>query len=233
MNLSSFKGRHRAFAVSLLVCLTAHEVSAQLFNFESTPATFPIPPQTDRPGALTSLSLTDTGLTLTISRQNSVPFDIVNNFSPNQLGKPAAFGARSLDPFFNTGPNTGFLVNFSLPITSFSMMFGDYPGDTDSITLQAFSGPDGTGTLVDTGFIPGYPPAFPIAGVIGVTGDSFMSVTWSGTSTFAGADNSLFYDNFQVVRSTTPPTGVPDAGNSGLMLAVVLAGLGIWNRRRN
>ena len=117
-----------------------------VFDFEDQPATYP--GSGPRPGALTSLSLTQAGLTITIDRLGDPGldrFDIVANVPPGQV-KPPSWGLRSLDPFFRNAPDAGpFVVDFSVAISSLTVDAGDYGDDADIVTLMAFSGLGGTG----------------------------------------------------------------------------------------
>ena len=85
----------------------------------------------DRGGDLTTLTLTQDGLTITIFRESNTPFDTVNNNVIEQSGK-AGFDDVSLDPFFDLS-GTAFIVEFSQPVLSVSVDMGDYSGfDEDS-----------------------------------------------------------------------------------------------------
>ena len=60
------------------------------FDFEDQAATAP-----PHNGALTSLPMTRSGVTLDITRPPAAPFDVLANFS----SMPSTWGSRSLDPF--------------------------------------------------------------------------------------------------------------------------------------
>jgi hypothetical protein len=196
------------------------------FNFEGQPATFTSPPQGVRPGALTSLTMTVSGLTVVITRPGS-RFDVVDNTAANQGGKPAAFGARSLDPFFDIN-NTPFVANFSQDVSGISIDMGDYGGsELDTITLEAFSGLDGTGTLLGsttTTCCGGEAFAF---ATLSVTVPGIRSIRFIGGS--AGFPNSVFYDN--LVATFAPAVATPEPATIALF-GTGLIGFAAKRRRR-
>jgi hypothetical protein len=196
----------RLFSVLVLGILVSSPRDAAAatinFDFEATAATyFGVGA---RPGALTTLALSASGLTMTLTRPGSA-FDIVEN-TGGQAGKPASFGLHSLDPFFAETSNTPFIANFSAPIFSASFDFGDYGGDTpDILTVRAFSGLNGTGSLIQT--LTGGPN--PVLSLVFI----------GGTSDFP---NSVFYDNITV--STTAASAVPEPASLTLV-GIGLAGI--------
>jgi hypothetical protein len=210
--------RHQSLALCFLFLsqLLSAAANAALFDFESETATFTGGART---GALTSLSLTDAGLTINISRPSS-GFDIVDNTVAGQTGKPPTWGARSLDPFFNSG-GASFLINFSQALSSFAVEFGDFGGDSvDNLVLQAFSGANGTGTLLASSSTPYSALTFPGFATASVTASGINSITMiGGTPSFV---HSVFYDN--IVAAVQPAVGVPEP-TSGLLIAVALAAL--------
>jgi hypothetical protein len=188
---------------------------AASYDFESQPTT--------SGGALSSLSLTDSGLTITITRGRGVHFDIRDL---SGLSGPPSFGSRTLDPFQpgDFAPGNQFIGDFSSALTSFSIQFGDYDADDDTFVLTAWSGAGGTGTIIDTMSI--FWPAgntFPDdVGTGTVSGAGIMSVTWTGLGAF---NNSLFYDN--LVASTA---AVPDGGTTAMLLGLSISSLLLFQR---
>lgn len=212
-------------ALGLVLPALAH---AQLFNFESLPATFDSETMPDHPGVFSGMAMASGGLTIMISRENTDRFDTVNNATNtngSQAGKPASWGEISLDPFFSPGAN-GFIANFSIALSAFSFEWGDYSfPDIDTLTLNAWSGLNGTGTLLDTITVP-QTDLFPNFETAGVSAFGIQSVTWNGTSDLPGADNSVFYDNFQATLVPEPSTFSTMLGAGLLTIAVIR-----WRRR--
>lgn len=195
-----------AFAL-LLFCSAAPRTFAVTFDLEDQVATSGF----SNPGAYTSLVLNNSGLTMTITRESGARFDVVDATVANW---PPSFQTRALDPFFDTSASA-FVANFSQTLSGFSLEFGDFDGDGDLLTLNAFSGLNGTGALLGTvsifwndDFGAGDPAA--VAALTGLSG--IQSVTFIGGS--SGFPNSLYYDNF---IATLDAQGMPEGGN-GLML---------------
>lgn len=183
-----------ASAVLLLFgsVLMAKQSVAQIatFNFESL--------DTTSGGALDSLTMTSGTVTMTITRGSGAHFDI---FDLSPYSGPPSWGARTLDPFQegNFNPGRQFIADFANPICVFQIEFGDYDGDDDTFVLNAWSGPGGTGTLLDT-----YSSFYSInktlpddvgRGTVSGGTASIKSVTWDSTGDYY---NSLYYDNIVV-----------------------------------
>lgn len=99
-------------------------------------------------GALTSLTMSSGDLSVTITRPGSPnQFDIYN---PNDIGNPSfpdTWGSRSLSPWFSND-DTAFVATFDRGVQSISIDMGDFGQDPDELLLQAFTGVDGTGTMI-------------------------------------------------------------------------------------
>jgi len=191
--------------------------AAIIFDFELQNAT-------SGNGALTSLTMTQDGLTVSLSRQYSKAFDIVDVSNKASDGFPVSWGHRTLSPFYYT-PLGAFVGNLSSAASSIQVEMGDFqPSDHDVLSLMGYSGPDGTGTLVAS------------TTVSQAAGDGFIYMTVTAAATamqsfvMIGGDsdypNSVYYDNIRV----EPAQSVPEAGTLAL-LGIALPGL--LTRRRN
>src|SRR5262245_41568658 len=90
-----------AVVVAAAGALAPAQAQPVTFDFESSTATYLVPPGGARPGALTNLSITQSGLTMTITREGAGRFDVLGN-PGNSFNRPASWGTNSLDPFFST-----------------------------------------------------------------------------------------------------------------------------------
>lgn len=178
------------------------------FDFEGQTATSP-----PANGALTALPITNSGLTITLTRESGSRFAIVNTTG---LGLPASWGMRALDPFSDTG-NTAFILNFSQPVTGARIDRGDFGQDTDTLLLQAFSGLNATGTQLasSSATLPGGGNAFSFL-TVSANGNPINSLRFIGGS--SDFPNSVSDDNWVV---NTAPMVVPAPP------AVVLAATGL------
>jgi len=101
---------------------------------------------------LPTITSTKSGLTLTVTRHDTANINIQDlNFSPTVPN----YGHRSISNFLGPGgttpANAALVLNFSAPISSASISFGDlggFPSDDDDspVVLTAFSGPNQTGS---------------------------------------------------------------------------------------
>ena len=203
-NWFSHAQSHRHHRRRLLQVVMAAEIceprvlpATVTFNFEGTNATA-------RRGALTHLSLSNSGLNLQITRPGSV-FDLIANVGVQT--KPTQFGARSLDPFANTSA-TPFVINFNKPVKAVMIDIGDYGQDAnDLIVLSAYSEANLGGRLVNTNRVtlPTLPGDAFNSRMLSVSGDSIRSLRiLGGTSAYP---QSVFIDNIKVTyeeRVLTP-----------------------------
>jgi hypothetical protein len=158
----------------------------------------------------TSFTSTKSGLTLTVTRHDNASMGMQdqNFFIPTLTD----FGHRTivnlLGPPTATSSDAALVLNFSAPISSASISFGDvgdpFPRDDDSpVVLTAFSGSNGTGS--NLGSVSGlYPDSlgFGIQGngairTLTVNAAGIQSLTISSGGLSPG---SLYYDNVVVVK---------------------------------
>jgi PEP-CTERM motif len=185
---------------------------------QAAPILFDFEGETPAP-VLPSVTLTSGGMTMTITREGGATFGIQQPF-----GFPPAFGTRVLSPFLGTPGSFAFLVDLSLPTYFFGLDFGDIADDDDFVTLQAFSGPNQTGTLLATKTFPYPGKAFPFFESISIAGPNpALSLRFFAD---APVPNTAYFDNFRL--STTP---IPEPA-SLLLLASGLAGVAFRRRRQ-
>lgn len=199
------------YLATCLVAANSLAAFAAVFNFESTPTGT----------GLTTLAVTDSGITATITRPGAT-FGIADI---SGAGGPVAFGSRTLEPFSGGIGATPFVVDFSALQSSVSVSMGDFsPSDVDTLVLKAYSGPGGTGTLLGTttvvlpntsGFdVATLTTAFP----------SIASVTIIGGS--VDFPNSVYYDNI-----TTSAGATPDASPTVGLLILAIIGMIMLRRK--
>ncbi|HEX8199283.1 MAG TPA: hypothetical protein VF590_02265 [Isosphaeraceae bacterium] len=214
---------------ALLLSLGAARAGAAVitYGFEDRPATSG---SLSHPGAASSFSVTVSDLTLTFTRPGST-FDIADTTTFGVGAFPASWGQRVLDPFSGDTSNTPFVVSFSAPATAtaFSVGFGDFAGDADTFTLQAYSGVNGTGTLLATATNMVYgTSSLPVVGSVSLTASGIRSIVMIGGS--AAFPNSVYYDNLSV--TTADVAAVPEPSTlAGASVAALLVLGRFWSRR--
>lgn len=182
---------------------------SHVFDFEGlTPTAFP------RLGALTSLTMVSSDVTATITRSGG-SFDLMLN--EGDQAKPPEFGRISLDTFADEYDDRPIVVNFSVPITSFSVSVGDYGEDPDDlIVIQAFQDIDGRGPMrgSDSAILPTIGELVFNSRRLSISSpEGFRSVVMiGGTVEFP---HSVFYDQIEI---TPLATGMPDLAITGAQL---------------
>lgn len=205
------------------------QADVAIFNFESPFPATAIPGTGIRTGAYTSLTFTLNGLTIDITRPGG-KFDLVQNTffdATRDQTKPSAWGNKSLDPFNQQTQATPFVVNFSLSVDSVSVMMGDYGDDpNDMLVLKAYSGLNGTGTLLATATdtLPNGGTAFDYR-TLSVSSSGIKSITMIGGTQYF--PNSVFYDNITVTFTGGGTTDEGQPGNIPEPSALTLAAIGL------
>ena len=186
----------RSGVCAVLVGVAAPSSHAQtvVFNFESTPA-----------GLTTPLVVSQAGLTLTVHRAASLPVEVVDH-GPGVLF--SSWGRRAVGPPAFATTADPFVLNLSAPAQALSLQAGDFGIDSDTMTLRAWSGPDGTGALLDTqSFVYGSGMSMPASvatlSVFALPGQGVGSVTFTSVDSFSG-DFSVLFDNVAVTPVPAP-----------------------------
>ena len=221
----------RTGLVFLVVGVLAGAASADsvLFDFESEP----VDGVTD--GNLTELNIFDSGsgLSVDISRSSGVGFDVINDTAVDSRNSyPPSFGDQALSPFFEFATEDFFVANFSSVVSAVSIDAGDFAEDPDTITLQAFTGLNGTGSIVETDIQSftgnltlsgnGDPANDPVT--LSVAGQDIRSITFVG---FGGSQfpNSVFFDNLTV------STAVPEPATGTFLMLLSVTSLLVRRKR--
>lgn len=200
----------RLFA-TCLVASASLTATAATFNFEGTVVG----------SGLTTLSQTDSGLTATFTRVGGLAFEI------RDIGSSVpSFGSRTLAAFNDTSAGA-FIVDFSTLISGISVSMGDFaPSDADTLTLTAFTGVGGTGSVLGTVTL----NLLELGGgfdflTLNVGAPLIQSITMNGGS--VAFPNSVFYDNLVA----TTATATRDAGSAAGLLLAALAATALLRRQ--
>ena len=227
---SHARTRAGACAAACAALLAGPAAGQVLFDFEDVPLTG------FNGGALTTLTLSTPELSVTLSRPGSPnQFDIYDLQDLENDTLPAHWGDRGISPW-SSNDGTAFVANFDRAVQAVSIDMGDVGGDNDTLLLQAYSGADATGTLIDTAtfILPSGddltdPFTFTHATLtVGTLAPEIRSIRFIGGTesyetpfgTFA-VPNSVYYDNLAVT--------VPEPGSLALL---GLGTLALLRRRR-
>ncbi len=198
----------------LLVCFaltissSTYVHSDSVFDFESEPMNIDA-----RAGSLDTLTMSVFGISMNLTRSSGNSFDVWND-SVSSLSLPFGWGSQALSPFANSRADDYFIVTFSRKLEFVSVEAGNFGGQADTFVLKAYSGENGTGTLLGT-------DSFLWDGTLNRGTASVASVSLSGIRSiaFRGGDNqfpnSLFVDNITVA--------IPEPTCGGVTLAALLA----------
>jgi len=184
-------------------------------------------------GALTSLTLTHPQLSMTITRPGAPSqFDIYDVNDIENATFPGDWGVRSISPWYSNA-GTAFVANFDRPVRSVSIDMGDFGGDPDDLFIEAYSGIDAAGMMVQsaTAMLPEGGSAFTEATLtVAAPTPEIWSVRFrGGTESFStpfgtfSIPNSVYYDNF-TIAVPEPTTGV-------MLLLAMIGGLSAVRRR--
>jgi len=201
----------RFLIAAVMSCLgwSSAQAAPVLFDFESTPF-----------GSYNPLVVSSGALTATIT--NSVGNVNVQNSGG---GAPGWGTHQVLTSNFAFPPGGYFQANFNQGLSSASIQFADFNQDSDTpVTLQAYSGLNGTGSLLDTdSAIWNASASFPNFGSLSVaSGTPIQSIRFTGGGPFP---NSLFWDNLQVNPN------VPEPMSMAIFGGLAVAGLVGYRRR--
>jgi hypothetical protein len=196
------------------------QAGAIVFGFEDQTATaLPFG------GAITSLSMTQSGLTVTITRPGDT-FDILNT---GVIGLPASYGTRTLSSFNSELAATPYIADFSLAASAVSLDFGDFGSDIDRLVLEAYSGLGASGALLASapGLLPGGGSTFTSA-TLSVAVEGIRSIRFIGGST--NFPHSVYNDNLKITVAQATVVPEPSTLVAGALFALI--GLGYSARRR-
>lgn len=183
------------------VCSGANAYS--LFNFEEF--AFSSSQSLGNTGGYTTLTETDAGISMTVTRSSGSAFDIADLDSFTSINFPLTWDSRALSPFFASSTNDWFVGNFSTTLRAVELEMTDFSADSDTVTMEVYSGLNGTGTLLAT-----------VSNFWGLqSGPSYAAVGWaSNTQTaqsirFRGGSTafpqSMFVDNVAVQAAVPEP----------------------------
>ncbi len=172
------------------------------------------------------LQLRNGGVIATITHPNIV-FAVNRRVDVPEFN--AAFGFQALSAFNGSGGALdpgAFVVDFNVPLSSASVVMGDFGEDMDDLRLEAYSEPGATGQLLARASLVllGDGDEFSFQ-TLTVQAPSFRSLLMIGGS--PAFPNSVFYDNISV---TTVPE--PNSLATFSLAVLCLAAYAAWQSRR-
>jgi hypothetical protein len=193
---------HREISSGLLFLLvwaaSPVELSAQaLFDFEDEAIS----------GTVRAFSMSEAGITASFWDPGRDSY--IQDLSGLVSRAPLSWGERSFTPAAFGRHHQ--IIDFSTPLTSFSIEFGDFggPGGTESdfVHLRAWSEIGGTGTILDSDDVfysgeSGFPNDIGVASVANELGFRSIEFWEDGSSTA----NDVHFDNMVVIAVPEPLT---------------------------
>lgn len=107
------------------------------FNFESVSATATT---YGASGALVSLTMTDSGVTTSLTRDGTIQFDVMDlSGQVSPFGFPAGWGSNCLSPFADVYPDGRFRAAFTgAAVYGFAIEFGDFGQDSGDVHFDVY-----------------------------------------------------------------------------------------------
>jgi hypothetical protein len=194
--MSALTKNLKTLVAATVVCsaFPAHASFTLAFNRDRTPMT-----------DFTSLTVTQDDLTATVSRGGET-FTFANMY--HNTGAEI-FGARSLTA--GDASEMPFVVDFSRPVTNFSVQVAHLDGQDASAWLEGFSAVGGSGAQLgaDTQVVPS-DAGFSVIELHALAG-GIQSVRFGA---HGGDSAPIYFDNLTVLDIPAPPTGGGDGSNA-------------------
>jgi len=210
----------RVMAIAAIAAVaTASQAALTVYDFEEFPGSF-----SDTDTSITSLISVKDGITMTMYRSSGLgfcTFDLLSHAPAFRF--PKSWGERAVSPFGSADASDYFICNFDQALSYVEVEMTDFAQDEDIMEIYAYTGLDGTGSLVNSDINDwGLRSAPKWAGMALYCDDTpIRSVVMRGGS--RAFPNSMYIDNIGVCAA------VPEPGT----LAAIGAGvLGLLARRR-
>jgi hypothetical protein len=184
-----------AIAAGFALTPAVADAATATFDFEELPTNTP----NCFTGGVPSVASTKSGLTATFTRDGGGSVGIVDlsGFASSSNGSRSLCGVPVLSS------TQALLADFSAPVDSVSIEFGDLePSDDDVGVLEAYSGPGGTGTLLASDTKPQPNGSGYVLVVLSTSATGIASIKFnSGSPEFP---NSGYWDNL-IAQFGAPP----------------------------